>query len=87
MKDNAYAIVFEDDLNILTKSLKEEFEKLSKQHPKAKFLQIKYHKKDFAEKTKKYLDESASAALAKELHLKQNYVLFLAFGLKEEVVS
>lgn len=90
IKDTVYAIVFENQFNILTKSVKEDMEKLSKQYPKANLLQSKYiDEEQFNAKTSKFLKVSCANAntLREALDLKENYVVFIAFGDKKQAVT
>lgn len=82
----AYAVSFEDNLNYLTKSTKENLLKSAKNYPKAKLLQFKFADvMDLARKLK--INEEQAKGLVDEMHLRENYVVFIGVGQKFDAVT
>lgn len=84
----AYCVVFPKEYANLTKGMKENFEKISKQFPLVKLVQTKLPTPgDLVNKVGKLLSESVAKKLTSQLSLTDDCVLFLAFGNKKQTVS
>ncbi|CAG9768342.1 unnamed protein product [Ceutorhynchus assimilis] len=79
-----YSLVFDKnnlkDSCVLTKSVKEQMLRVASQHPKAKLIQVKVTKENFADKFKNLLSSKEASALLE--NISDGSVMFLAHGSK-----
>lgn len=84
----AYYILFPEEYSTITKSIKTKLAEVSKQYPRAKLVQSKTRSaEEFANTVKSLLGENVAKSLAEEMCIKNNCVVFLAYGDRSHVVS
>lgn len=86
-----YMLIFDrnslKDSCILTKSVKENLQKIAVQYPRAKLIQSKVRSKDWVDKMSNIFSEEEAKNILKTFNIGDESVLFIASGPRDHAVS